>query len=182
MTCFLEIRHFVTKTKKKLQDEICTKKIQMQSYWHKDTHSLIRGLTAKIPSERFRLAEIKSHPFFKSIHWQNLLDKKIAPPYVPPTPKGELDVSNFDESYTSKPVKSQWSVGPSLSTSQEEMFKDFSFSRSFTPPPNNPLSISRDSNSVLDVSGIQSELSAELLSLSMGNTAAQTLEDHAFNQ
>jgi len=156
-------------------------KIQMQSYWHKDTHSIIRGLTAKTPSERFRIGEIKTHLFFKSINWQQLADRKTAPPYVPPTPRGELDVSNFDESYTTKPVTpSKWSVGPTLSTSQEEMFKDFSFSRSFTPPRNNPLFVGSESK--IDVSGIQSELSAELLALSIGNTSAQSLEEHAYNQ
>jgi len=166
---------FRNKNKKKLQDEICTKKIPMQSYWHKDTHSIIRGFTAKNPSERLHIEEMKTHPFFKSINWKQLGDRKTPPPYVPPTPLGEFDVSNFDESYTAKPITVKWSTGPNLSTSQEEMFNGFSFSRSFTPPPNNPLSRVDGSDSV-DISGIQSELSAELLSLSRGNTNAQSLD------
>jgi len=167
---------FRNKNKKKLQDEICTKKMAMPSYWHKDTHSLIKGLTAKKPSERLRISDIKTHPFFKSINWQQLLDRKIAPPFVPAIPRGDLDVSNFDEMYTSNPANSTWSVEPTLSTSQEDQFKGFSFSRSFTPPPNSALG-----DTSVDVSRIQSELSAELLSLSFGNTNAQKGLEHAYD-
>jgi len=168
---------FRNKNKKKLQDEVCNKKIAMPSYWHKDTHSIIKGLTTKKHSERLRISDIKIHPFFKSINWQQLLNRKIAPPFVPSIPRGDLDVSNFDEMYTNKPATSTWSVGPTLSTSQEDQFKGFSFSRSFTPPPNSTLG-----DTSVDVSGIQSELSAELLSLSFGNTNAQKgLPEHAYD-
>jgi len=162
------------KNKKKLQDEICTKKINMPSYWHKDTHSIIKGLTTKNAYERLKLGEIKTHPFFKTIHWQKLLDRQIPPPFVPSTPRGDFDVSNFDEIYTKTNV-SNWSTGPTLSNSQEDQFKGFSFSRSFTPPPTTNIT---SNPGVVDVSGIQNELSAEILSLSSSST---TVDAHAFD-
>jgi len=157
---------FRNKNKKKLQDEICSKKIAMSSYWQKDTHSIIRGLTMKDPSQRLKLAEIKAHPFFSSINWQHLLEKNTVPPFVPATPKGDLDVSNFDEAYINKPIS--WSIGPALSNSQEDQFKGFSFSRSFTPPLNTPFAVATAS---VDVSSIKKEISAELMSLSRDNAA-----------
>jgi len=140
----------------------------MPSYWSKDTHSIIRGLTAKDPKQRLKLTDIKTHAFFKSINWTRLLERKIAPPFVPATPQGELDVSNFDEEYTTKEGLNMdnWSTGPLLSRSQEDLFEGFSFSRSFTPPPDMPI------NAIVDVSGIQSELSAEIYSLA--RSAAET--------
>jgi len=174
---------FQGKNKKKLQDDICNKKITMPSYWQATTHSLIKGLTIKDPSKRLKVSEIKAHPFFKAINWKQLLEKKTSPPFVPPTPAGEFDVSNFDENYINKPVT--WSTGPCLSNSQDEMFKGFSFSRSFTPPPDTPLAVGvttnvGGNNNVVDISSIQSELSAELLFMSKENNV-NVAHENAFD-
>ena len=40
--------------------------------------------------------DIKQHEFFNEINWQDLLDKKIAAPWLPPI-KNPLDTSMFDE-------------------------------------------------------------------------------------
>ena len=37
--------------------------------------------------------------FFESINWQDLLDRKIQPPFKP-TVKSEMDVQNFDKEFT----------------------------------------------------------------------------------
>jgi len=148
----------------------------MPSYWHKDTHSVIKGLTNKNPSERLKLADIKRHAFFKSIFWAQLLERKTSPPYVPSVPKGELDVSNFDEMYTNKSVAADnWSTGPVLSRSQDKLFEGFSFSRSFTPPPDMPT------NGVVDVSGIQSELSAEIFNLARDAAPDTAVHEFAYD-
>ena len=44
---------------------------------------------------------MKSHPFFAGIHWVDLVDKKIKPPFKPVI-KGEDDTSNFDPEFTSE--------------------------------------------------------------------------------
>jgi hypothetical protein len=54
------------------------------------------------------VAEIKQHPFFRSIDWDAIYMKEIAPPFVP-TIKEVSDVSNVDpeflaESPTETPV------------------------------------------------------------------------------
>ena len=48
-------------------------------------------------------AEIKVHPFFSGFNFNDLLEKKIKPPYVPKL-SGKLDVGNFDEEFTSEDV------------------------------------------------------------------------------
>eukprot|EP01126_Amoeba_proteus_P045079 TRINITY_DN5033_c0_g3_i7.p1 TRINITY_DN5033_c0_g3~~TRINITY_DN5033_c0_g3_i7.p1 ORF type:complete len:405 (+),score=94.55 TRINITY_DN5033_c0_g3_i7:74-1288(+) len=47
--------------------------------------------------------EIKRHPFFASIDWEKLLEKKIAPPYIP-TVSGTEDISHIDEVFLSEKV------------------------------------------------------------------------------
>jgi len=114
--------------------------------------------------------KLKRIHFFKSINWQSLLERKTPPPFVPALPRGELDCSNFDETYTKiNCPSSTWSTGPTLTNSQEDQFKGFSFSRSFTPPPASSSTAVASNSGVVDVSGIQHELSAELLSLSRGH-------------
>ena len=44
------------------------------------------------------IAEIKAHPFFRSIDWEALYMKEISPPYVPQTSR-KSDVSNVDPEF-----------------------------------------------------------------------------------
>eukprot|EP00854_Cymbomonas_tetramitiformis_P001443 gene1443-2064_t len=57
--------------------------------------------------------EVKEHPFFKDIDWNNLLEKKVKAPYVPPV-KASNDLSNFTDDYPDSdeedngPIDSGW--------------------------------------------------------------------------
>ncbi|GFU70435.1 ribosomal protein S6 kinase beta-1 [Trichonephila clavipes] len=43
---------------------------------------------------------IKNHPFFQNVNWDDLLAKKVVPPYEPPLTSDD-DVSQFDSKFTS---------------------------------------------------------------------------------
>jgi len=66
-------------------------------------------LLTKDQKERFGInggfEEIKKHPFFKGIDFKALEEKKIPAPFKP-TIKDSLDVSNFDEEFTSEDLAS----------------------------------------------------------------------------
>lgn len=47
--------------------------------------------------------EIKKHPFFSEINWEDVLEKKIKPEWIPPI-KDETDTSNFDKEFTTQPT------------------------------------------------------------------------------
>uniref|UniRef100_A0A673M841 Serine/threonine-protein kinase Sgk1-like n=1 Tax=Sinocyclocheilus rhinocerous TaxID=307959 RepID=A0A673M841_9TELE len=49
------------------------------------------------------LTELQSHPFFSSIHWDELVAKQIPPPYVPLL-SGPGDLTNIDPRFTELPV------------------------------------------------------------------------------
>ena len=44
--------------------------------------------------KRLTIKQIKNHPFFQNINWDNL--KKMKPPFVPKI-KDDLDSCNFDD-------------------------------------------------------------------------------------
>ncbi|XP_063804664.1 ribosomal protein S6 kinase alpha-5 isoform X2 [Pseudophryne corroboree] len=65
---------------------------------------LIRGLLKKNPNKRLGCGsdgsdEIKKHPFFQNINWDDLAAKKVPAPFQPII-KDELDVGNFAEEFT----------------------------------------------------------------------------------
>ncbi|XP_068108356.1 ribosomal protein S6 kinase alpha-5 [Hyperolius riggenbachi] len=64
----------------------------------------IRFLLMKDPNKRLGCGpggsdDIKKHPFFKSINWDDLAAKKVSAPFKPVI-KDELDVGNFSEEFT----------------------------------------------------------------------------------
>lgn len=68
--------------------------------------------------EDFR--EIQQHPFFSSINWNDLLQKKITPPFKPQV-TSETDTRYFDSEFTGESVEltPPDQVGP-LGAIQEE--------------------------------------------------------------
>jgi serine/threonine protein kinase len=54
----------------------------------RDSVSILQKLLTREPERRLGSGptdaeEIKRHPFFKTVDWQAMLDKKIPPPFVP---------------------------------------------------------------------------------------------------
>eukprot|EP01125_Pyxidicula_operculata_P001948 TRINITY_DN118_c0_g1_i2.p2 TRINITY_DN118_c0_g1~~TRINITY_DN118_c0_g1_i2.p2 ORF type:complete len:179 (-),score=36.50 TRINITY_DN118_c0_g1_i2:57-593(-) len=123
---------FRHKNRKKLQEQILKQKILMPSYWSKDTHSIIRGLTERDPEKRLKVNDIKAHPFFKTISWSKLSQQEIEPPFKPSVPSGAIDYSNFSPTYTK--AVTTFSPAVPLSSSQNDLFKGFSYAGQFSPP------------------------------------------------
>lgn len=65
--------------------------------------------------------EVKAHIFFKHINWDDVISRKLEPPFKPNLSSQE-DVSQFDKSFTSKdPIDSP--VDYTLSESADELFQ-----------------------------------------------------------
>ncbi|XP_070578198.1 ribosomal protein S6 kinase alpha-5-like [Ptychodera flava] len=68
--------------------------------------------------------EIKKHPFFKSIDWDDLAARKVPPPFKPRI-NGEMDTSNFAEEFTNMiPADSPAAVPK---TADGRLFKGYSY-------------------------------------------------------
>jgi serine/threonine protein kinase len=63
------------------------------------TRLLERDPKKRLGSGPTEWQEIKNHPFFDGIDWEQLYNKSIKPPFIPNV-KGELDTSFFDEEFT----------------------------------------------------------------------------------
>ncbi|CAD7093396.1 unnamed protein product [Hermetia illucens] len=74
-----------------------------------EARSLLSGLLHKNPQKRLGggiedVREIQRHPFFSSINWQDLVQKKIPPPFKPQVTT-DTDTRYFDSEFTGESVE-----------------------------------------------------------------------------
>jgi len=79
---------FYSKDREKLFNIIKTEQVKFHKYLSKEAVDLLTKLFIKDPEKRLGsgpngLNDIKSHPFFASINWESILEKKIKPPFTP---------------------------------------------------------------------------------------------------
>ncbi|KAI8884754.1 kinase-like protein [Backusella circina FSU 941] len=96
----------------------------------KDSISICDALLERDP--RYRLGsgrggsqEIKDHPFFNGVDWDDVLDKQIIPPFIPYL-NSRADTSNFDEDFT-REIPILTPVNAILSRNEQQAFSNFSY-------------------------------------------------------
>ncbi|KAJ1845595.1 Serine/threonine kinase [Coemansia sp. RSA 2703] len=72
----------------------------------RDSVFICQALLEKEPSKRLGSGpndaeDIMKHSFFAGVNWDDVLNKKVPPPYVPDI-RGRFDVSNFDPEFTNE--------------------------------------------------------------------------------
>lgn len=83
---------------------ICTDNVRFNKKISPELQDLILKLLIKDPSQRLGSSsddyeEIQKHPFFKGVDFQLVYDKKTKPSWKPNL-KNSIDVSNFDQEFT----------------------------------------------------------------------------------
>lgn len=98
-----------------------------------EAKDLLTGLLAKDPSRRLGggpedAADIMKHPFFSSINWSDLVQKKIPPPFIPQV-VNDTDTRYFDTEFTGESVEltPPEEKGPLGAIQEEPYFPQFSF-------------------------------------------------------
>lgn len=82
---------------------ILEKQIPMLPSFSAEASNLLKHLLKKKPEERIGcrkggVAELKAHPWFKNIDWEQLALKQVKPPFVPTTDSTD-DVQQIDEEF-----------------------------------------------------------------------------------
>jgi len=94
---------------------ICFGKIRFpRGVINEDGKQFVKGLLNRNPKHRLGAqrdaAELKDHPFFKSIDWDALAQKQVTPPFKPVVESDE-STSNFDPEFTSADISHIGLVG-----------------------------------------------------------------------
>lgn len=121
---------FTANNRKKTIEKILQGKLSFPGYVTADAADFIRKLLRRqvahrLGSTQADAEEVKAHRFFKHINWDDVISRKLEPPFKPNLASQE-DVSQFDKSFTSKdPIDSP--VDYTLSESADELFQGFTY-------------------------------------------------------
>ncbi|XP_068095120.1 G protein-coupled receptor kinase 3 isoform X3 [Hyperolius riggenbachi] len=118
-------RQHKTKDKHEIDRMTLTMNVELPDTFSPELKSLLEGLLQRDVSKRLgcqggSALEVKEHPFFKGIDWQQVYMQKYPPPLIPP--RGEVnaadafDIGSFDEEDTK---------GIKLLDSDQELYKNF---------------------------------------------------------
>ncbi|XP_066572363.1 serine/threonine-protein kinase N2-like [Amia ocellicauda] len=100
--------------------------VQFPSHLSTEATSIITGLLEKDPEWRLGAGErgvedVKAHPFFRSVDWPALLDKRVTPPFIPTISEREALCNSAAPVFT-LPHKRR-----ALTEEEQELFKDFEY-------------------------------------------------------
>ncbi|XP_052897397.1 serine/threonine-protein kinase N isoform X1 [Anopheles moucheti] len=113
-------------------DSIVNDEVRYPRFLSLEAIAIMRRLLRKNPERRLGSSErdaedVKRQAFFRNIVWDDLLLRKVKPPFVP-TVRSPEDVSNFDEEFTSeKPALTPPKDPRALTDIEQTYFKDFTY-------------------------------------------------------
>ncbi|KAG1538088.1 hypothetical protein G6F51_009985 [Rhizopus arrhizus] len=95
-----------------------------------DSISICQQLLQRDPNRRLGggpddAVPIKQHPFFRGVVWEDMLAKRIPPPFYPSV-TGRLDTSNFDEEFTNE-IPALTPIDATLNRIEQQEFQNFSY-------------------------------------------------------
>uniref|UniRef100_A0A452U9Y1 Ribosomal protein S6 kinase B2 n=1 Tax=Ursus maritimus TaxID=29073 RepID=A0A452U9Y1_URSMA len=114
---------FTAENRKKTMDKIIKGKLILPPYLTPDARDLVKKFLKRNPSQRIGggpgdAADVQRHPFFRHINWDDLLARRVDPPFRPSL-QSEEDVSQFDTHFTRQtPVDSPDDTALSESANQ----------------------------------------------------------------
>ncbi|KAL6265080.1 ribosomal protein S6 kinase beta-2-like [Pogonomyrmex barbatus] len=121
---------FTSDSRKRTIDKILRGKLILPSYLTADAKDLVRKLlkrqvAQRLGSDRSDGEQVKAHKFFKHINWDDVISRRLEPPFRPKLSSKE-DVSQFDKKFTaSAPIDSP--VDYTLSESANRLFQGFTY-------------------------------------------------------
>jgi len=113
-------------------DSIVNEEVRYPRFLSTESIAIMRRLLRRNPDRRLGSSErdaedVKKQAFFRNVSWNDLLMKKVRPPFTPQV-KNMEDVSNFDEEFTSeRAVLTPPKDRRALNTDDQKLFKDFEY-------------------------------------------------------
>ncbi|CAK8696170.1 unnamed protein product [Clavelina lepadiformis] len=121
---------FTAENRKKTIEKVLRGKLTLPPYLTVEAKDILKKLLKRHSQSRLGAGPdddlaVRRHPFFRHINWDDLLARKVEPPFKPPL-KNEEDVSLFDTKFTKQiPVDSPDNCP--LSESANQIFKGFTY-------------------------------------------------------
>lgn len=113
-------------------DSIVNDEVRYPRFLSLEAIAIMRRLLRKNPERRLGASErdaedVKKQAFFRNVNWDDLLLRKVKPPFVPAVRDLE-DVSNFDEEFTTEePVLTPPKDRRLLTDEEQSLFNNFDY-------------------------------------------------------
>ncbi|KAK3605853.1 hypothetical protein CHS0354_017757 [Potamilus streckersoni] len=113
-------------------DSIVNDEVRYPRFLSTEAIAIMRRLLRRNPDRRLGSSErdaedVKKQAFFRHLNWDELLMRKVKPPFEP-TLRHPEDVSNFDDEFTQeKPVLTPAKERRPLTTDDQDLFRDFNY-------------------------------------------------------
>lgn len=91
-----------------------------------DAKSLLEGLLERDVDKRLGGDSVKSHPFFSSLDWKSLEEKKIKVPWVPPV-RDKNDITQIDDYFTNERPADSLVDNNLMDDEDKDVFSGFTF-------------------------------------------------------
>ncbi|EQC35786.1 AGC protein kinase [Saprolegnia diclina VS20] len=124
---------FYDQNMQRMYDKIINAPLRFPSFMSAEAKSLLTGLLQRKVSDRLGSgptdgAEIRNHPFFAGMDWDQIYRKETTPEFKPPNRMGSIDTSNFDLEFTGeKPVDSVVTTNLSETQRNKANFAGFTY-------------------------------------------------------
>ncbi|XP_067170589.1 RAC-beta serine/threonine-protein kinase isoform X2 [Apteryx mantelli] len=129
---------FYNQDHERLFELILMEEIRFPRTLSPEAKSLLAGLLKKDPKQRLGggpndAKEVMEHRFFAAINWQDVVQKKLVPPFKPQV-TSEIDTRYFDDEFTAQSITitppDRYDNMGSLESDQRTHFPQFSYSAS----------------------------------------------------
>jgi serine/threonine protein kinase len=100
---FTSLPPYYCKNQSQMYHRILHEQPNYPSYIPAPARHVISLLLEKDPKKRLDGRGVRKHPFFRSINWDKLLEKKVKPPIIP-IAKDEEDTENVDQEFMQRPA------------------------------------------------------------------------------
>jgi serine/threonine protein kinase len=111
-------------------DAIMTDEPLYPIHMPRDSVSILQQLLTREPEKRLGSGprdaeEIMEHPYFRNINFDDILNCRVPPPFIPKI-DSPTDVANFDTEFTSE-TPALTPINTTLTPQMQEMFRGFSY-------------------------------------------------------
>mmetsp|Transcript_17787 Transcript_17787/g.21594 ORF Transcript_17787/g.21594 Transcript_17787/m.21594 type:complete len:501 (+) Transcript_17787:444-1946(+) len=122
---------FYDRNRERMYKKILTAELRFPAIMNPEARSICRGMLQRDPLQRlgyYGAQEIKNHPFFASLNWDDVYNKRVTPPFKPVVASDD-DTRNVDKTFTSIPaaVTPTPNDGGELSAALDKDFTDFTY-------------------------------------------------------